>query len=330
VVNAVPPPDEIRVPFWWNLRYPNRPDEAPRTAVKAWRGLAKAAREVAEGIVTAGRPVKGPEWSGEAKDLYFQRRYRLLQYFDQFEQAAESLGYLLDELVCALDNAKHGLDRSWRIARSAAPDPALEFPVDQPPHVRFRPPTDVAAAIVWEQAREAERIRRDYFAFVLTTADILKSKVRDFDTVWGYGGLSPPDEVTSGPAMLEVDGRIIVNTGSGSKADIVGVGRDWSTGRQTLVIRTEGGGSQVQREFPADAEFVIRTGGGDDMVIPSDGKLTTLVTGFGRDEVRLPLNGDLVNARDVEAADKGPWKVQSARDGDLMWVSPRQKNERKQ
>lgn len=281
----------------WSLK---ADPERLMAAAKSWRGLADAARDSAADTKHGANALFNSGWSGEVADTYASHGRNLVVDLDEFASLADRGGQAVEDLADALGRAQLLLHEDWkaltRAVRAERSDDRVTFIL-----------TDAADATAVQAAIDAaEAIRRpawDVHHEATANLRAISEGLATITSAWQrfVGGSSPftlPDE-PSGPSVILVGGRMIVNTGSGN--DQIRVVRDPFSGElrvEGFTVSEDGDGFRLttfSERVPDGFELTIRGGAGNDNVEvgPGVGAVTVLGSS-GDDRIHTGAGDDVV------------------------------------
>ena len=275
---GIPPEDQERFPpntaaeSTWHLHAnPGR----IRSAASAWRRFGTFATSLGDDLDASSKNLVSSQWAGPARDSFVQHRAKLLSSIDALPGNAGKLADHLEGIADLLQRYQGLLDAEYD-------------------KVRFR---DVGGTF-YPRSTEEQKLISGAIAEAVTLRkeleQALAQKLSGFDRSgwdaiagdWGAvatGTTNPftlPPEATDGVSVITVDGRVIVNTGTGD--DDVKVRVDPKTGE---VIVTVNG---ADYHYPPGTPITIRGGEGNDTIeVPKGSNIrVTLLGGEGDDTIR--------------------------------------------
>ncbi len=276
---AIPPEDrEIRVDasLWELEANPGRIE----SAAAAWRRLGQATTRVGDDLDADTKKLLGSDWAGNARDSFGQHQGKVIASLDGATTHAEKLAGQLDGVADLLRRYQNALDTDRERIMGAVPSWRSGG------EIVFRWNTPEQAGAVGDAANHARTMRREL-------DDALNGKLSgfatgDWDSIssqWlsvAEGTTDPftlPAEATNGTSVLMVDGRAVVNTGTGD--DDVKVTIDPDTGQ--VIIEVNG----TKHTYPPGTPVTIRAGDGNDHIeVPKGTNLSiTLLGGSGDDDM---------------------------------------------
>lgn len=284
------PPAPIVTDDLWSLE---ADPERLLAAAKAWRRLARAARDSAASTKHGADALFTSGWSGEVPDAYAEHGRKLVLDLDEFASLADRGARAVDDLADALGRAQLLLDLEWKALTGAVR-------VDRSGgQVTFMPADASDVTTVRAAVAAAEAIRRPTLDVQQDAAAELRAVRTGLETItaaWrrfadGTAPFTLPDE-PPGPGVMIVGGRMIVNAGSGD--DEVRVVRNPLTGELTVEI-LRGGWPILRETVPDGVELTIRGGAGNDHVEvgPGTGGVTVLGSS-GDDRIHTGAGDDVV------------------------------------
>ena len=205
------------------------------SAATAWRRLGKAATTVGDDLDADTKKLLGSDWAGKARDSFGQHQGKVITSLDGASTSAEKLAGTLDGVADLLRRYQNALDTDRERIMGAVPSWRSGG------EIVFRWNTPEQATAVGEAANHARTLRKEL-------DDALNGKLSGFATAdWDAistqwlsvadGSTDPftlPAEATNGTSVIMVDGRAVVNTGTGD--DNVKVTIDPDTGQVIVEV----------------------------------------------------------------------------------------------
>ncbi|HZM78792.1 MAG TPA: M91 family zinc metallopeptidase [Candidatus Limnocylindrales bacterium] len=250
-------------------------------AAGAWRRLATACDTIGNDLDSGARPVLDSDWEGSARDSFAEHQTKVIASLDSANTYATRLVGDLEAIADLLRRYQNMLSSNRDGLVHAVPGYSTGT------DIVFQCESDGQISTVNSGVAEARELRREL-------EEALEGKLTafatgDWDAIaaqWATvveGTSDPftlPAEATNNYSVIMVDGRAVVNTGSGD--DNVKVTVDPNTGEVVLDVNGD------KHRFPPGTPVTVRAGEGNDRVeVPKGTNLSiTMLGGRGDDELR--------------------------------------------
>ncbi|MDI1463501.1 M91 family zinc metallopeptidase [Catellatospora sp. KI3] len=245
------------------------------SAASAWRRFGKSATTLGDDLETDAKNLVGSQWSGPARDSYVAHKTKLVSSVDALQANADKLAGHLDGVAGLLQRYQGALDAEYAKVRFRDVGGT------------FHPRSEQEQKLIIGAIAEAGTLRSEL-------EQALAQQLSGFDHAgwnsiavdWGTvvaGTTDPftlPPEATDGVSVIMVDGRAVVNTGTGDNN--VKVRIDPRTG--DVIITVDG----ADHYYPPGTPVTIRGGEGNDTIeVPKGSNISvTLLGGAGNDTIR--------------------------------------------
>ncbi|MEV0457955.1 M91 family zinc metallopeptidase [Catellatospora methionotrophica] len=245
------------------------------SAASAWRRFGKSATSLGDDLDADAKKLVGSQWAGPARDSYVSHRTKLISSVDALQDNAGKLAAHLEGVADLLQRYQGLLDAAYAKVRFRDVGGT------------FHPRSADEQKLISDAIAEAATLRKELEqALAGSLSGFDRSGWNAVAAEWGAiatGSTDPftlPAEATGGVSVIMVDGRAVVNTGTGD--DDVKVRIDPKTG--DVVVTVNG----ADYHYPPGTPVTIRGGEGNDTIeVPKGSDIrVTLLGGAGDDTIR--------------------------------------------
>ncbi|ADD43957.1 M91 family zinc metallopeptidase [Stackebrandtia nassauensis] len=297
---------------YWNLE--GNPGKLEKAAT-AWRELAKVGKTSADNVETASNDLVNGKWAGDCRDSFAEHRKTLIGSLDGADTRAGEIAGHLDGIAALQRKFQGFLTEALGKITGAVPNMCGANPPPGGSILTFMPENPEQSKAVLDSVEKAKKIRKSYDDELGPYAgkfDESKTKWEKDSKAWEAIVENQADPFTVPPeadktSVIMVDGKAVVNTGSGNDKVNVTTDKDGN-------VKVEVNG--VVQTFPPGTPVVVRGGEGNDVItvdkntkvnltllggdgndrVHSAGGADTIVSGHGKDDVYAGEGNDYVSS----------------------------------